>query len=111
MNTRDLHRQRLMKPAKRTRAEQAVTATQDSKCQQRPTRTINATAHTGEPSRSFKMQFQYEEAARYRSQQLREQAERARFLKDAQLAQRMRQQGESSARRARRALAGLMFGN
>ncbi|GAA2003853.1 hypothetical protein GCM10009838_82580 [Catenulispora subtropica] len=52
------------------------------------------------------MLFQYEEAARYRSQELRDQAERQRFLKEAN---RLRRQSERGARRARRSLAGLFL--
>ena len=74
------------------------------------TKTITETAHTGDPARSFEMLFQYEEAARYRSQQLQDQADQARLLRDARLAQRMRSQSETGARRARRALAGLFLG-
>jgi len=73
-------------------------------------KTITETAHTGDPARSFKMLFQYEEAARYRSQEMRDQADQSRLLRDARLAQRMRNQSETGARRARRALAGLFLG-
>ncbi|MFD0631164.1 hypothetical protein [Catenulispora yoronensis] len=52
------------------------------------------------------MLFQYEEAARYRSQELRDEAERVRFAKEAS---RLRRQGERGARRARRGLAGLFL--
>ena len=74
------------------------------------TKTITETAHTGDPARSFKMLFQYEEAARYRSQEMRDQADQSRLLRDARLAERMRSQSENGARRARRALAGLFLG-
>ena len=49
------------------------------------------------------MLFQYEEAARYRSQDLRDQAERLRLRREAS---RLRKE---SGRRARRTLAGLFL--
>jgi hypothetical protein len=56
------------------------------------------------------MQLQFEEAARYRSQDLRDEAERHRMYREARLGRRMLSQGESGARRARRALAGMFLG-
>jgi len=106
MNTRGLSRQRLIRPVHRaivtTDGAQQVLATS---AEQYPKK-ISATAETGDPTRSFKMLFQYEEAARYRSQEMRDQAERLRFAREAQ---RLRRQSEKSARRARRSLAGLFL--
>jgi hypothetical protein len=117
MNTNDLTRQRLLKTRKRptgTRPQSSelndAQYPQYPQYQQNPNQAITETAHTGDPSRSFKMLFQYEEAARYRSQQLLDQADQARLLRDARLAQRMRNQSETGARRARRVLAGLFLG-
>jgi hypothetical protein len=106
MNTRGLSRQRLIRPARRaivtTDGTQQALATS---AEQYPKK-ISATAETGDPTRSFKMLFQYEEAARYRSQEMRDHAERQRFAREAQ---RLRRQSEQSARRARRSLAGLFL--
>lgn len=66
-------------------------------------RKISATAETGDPTRSFQMLFQYEEAARYRSQELRDQADRQRLRREASRLSR------ESGRRARRTLAGLFL--
>ena len=82
-------------------AEHAQRIQQDTQFQQYP-RQISATAETGDPTRSFQMLFQYEEAARYRSQELLEQAERQRMLREAS---RLRKE----SRRARRTLAGLFL--
>jgi hypothetical protein len=101
MNTHDLPRQRMLQKT----GHRAVTpqqASQDTQSKQYP-RQISATAETGDPTRSFKMLFQYEEAARYRSQDLRLEAERMRLLREAT---RLRRQ---SARRARRTLAGMFL--
>ena len=107
MNTDVLPRQRFTKVAK----HDVLSAASQQQDKQDPRYTnIEATAHTGEPSRSFKMSFQYEEAARYRSQDMREQADQARRVREARLAQRMRRGTESGARRARRTLAGLLLG-
>jgi hypothetical protein len=109
MNTKVLPRQKFTKVGNGTRHDVVSAASQQDK--QDPEYTnIEATAHTGEPSRSFKMSFQYEEAARYRSQNLHEQAHLARLEREARLAQRMRRGTESGARRARRTLAGLLLG-
>ena len=105
MNTHGLNRQRLIKPATTRRAPRPLADTSDTHHQHYP-KQISATAETGDPTRSFKMLFQYEEAARYRSQELREEAERRRFLREAQ---RLRRQSEQGARRARRSLAGLFL--
>ena len=101
MNTHGLNRQRMIEQAGR-RAATPLVGTQDKQDEQYP-RTISATAETGDPTRSFKMLFQYEEAARYRSQELRDDAERQRLLREAL---RARRQG---ARRARRTLAGMFL--
>jgi hypothetical protein len=113
MNTKTLTRQRLLDTGKRTRPmseAQYENGTQHPRYQQDQNKAITETAHTGDPSRSFKMLFQYEEAARYRSQEMQDQADQARLLREARLAQRMRHQSENGARRARRALAGLFLG-
>ena len=113
MNTNDLTRQQLLKTSKRPTGVRTQNDKQDQhypQYQQNPHQAITETAHTGDPSRSFKMLFQYEEAARYRSQEMFDQADQARLIRDARLAQRMRMQSESGARRARRALAGLFLG-
>ena len=113
MNTKDLTRQQLRKTRKRP---SGVAPQSDKQNQHYPQyqrnqhQAITETAHTGDPSRSFKMLFQYEEAARYRSQELHDQADQARLIRDARLAQRVRSQSETGARRARRALAGLFLG-
>lgn len=107
MNTRNLQRQRTTKPVKRDDRPHLLSTKQDLRNPK--THTIEATAHTGEPARSFRMSFQYEEAARFRSQDLREQAARDRLVREARAAQRVRRQTESSARRARRTLAGLLL--
>ena len=106
MNTRGLSRQRLIRPVHRSGG--TVDGTQEqrrSSAKQYPMK-ISATAETGDPTRSFKMLFQYEEAARYRSQELREEAERARLAKEAS---RLRRHSEQGARRARRSLASLFL--
>lgn len=101
MSAHGLPRQRMLhNPGHR--AEKAQQAQQDMKFEQYP-RQISATAETGDPTRSFQMLFQYEEAARYRSQELRDQAERQRLLREAS---RLRKE---SGRRARRTLAGLFL--
>jgi len=101
MNTHGLNRQRMIEQAGR-RAATPLVDTHDTQNQQYPEQ-ISATAETGDPTRSFKMLFQYEEAARYRSQELRDDAERQRLLREAL---RARRQG---ARRARRTLAGMFL--
>jgi hypothetical protein len=109
MNTRGLSRQRLIRPAHRHgAATEGPQEVRDSVKQYRKTypKTMRPTAETGDPTRSFKMLFQYEEAARYRSQELRDEAERIRFAKEAS---RLRRQSEQGARRARRGLAGLFL--
>ncbi|GAA2032598.1 hypothetical protein GCM10009839_35990 [Catenulispora yoronensis] len=106
MNTRGLSRQRLIRPAHRPgTATDGGEVQRDRTAKQYPKK-ISATAETGDPTRSFQMLFQYEEAARYRSQELRDEAERVRFAKEAS---RLRRQGERGARRARRGLAGLFL--
>jgi len=101
MSTHGLPRQRMLhNPG--GRAENPQQAQQDTQFQQYP-RQISATAETGDPTRSFQMLFQYEEAARYRSQELRDQAERQRLRREAS---RLRRE---SGRRARRTLAGLFL--
>ncbi|MBW8805696.1 MAG: hypothetical protein JF587_17880 [Catenulisporales bacterium] len=106
MNTRGLSRQRLIRPAHRAIVTTDGTREALTPSAQQYPKKISATAETGDPTRSFKMLFQYEEAARYRSQEMRDQAERLRFAREAQ---RLRRQGEQSARRARRSLAGLFL--
>ncbi|MBS2535232.1 hypothetical protein KGQ20_20930 [Catenulispora sp. NF23] len=101
MNTHGLPRQQMLQKSGH-RAENPQLIQQDTQFQQYP-RQISATAETGDPTRSFKMLFQYEEAARYRSQELRDQAERQRFLREAS---RLRKQ---STRRARRTFAGMFL--
>jgi hypothetical protein len=108
MNTKTLMR-RQPRPKSAARNVNDVHHRQHRQDQNR-TKTITETAHTGDPARSFKMLFQYEEAARYRSQEMQDQADQSRLLRDARLAQRMRSQSETGARRARRALAGLFLG-
>ncbi|MEY9925585.1 hypothetical protein ABH926_000205 [Catenulispora sp. GP43] len=101
MSTHGLPRQSMLQgPGHRVGEERQ--AQQDMKFEQYP-RQISATAETGDPTRSFQMLFQYEEAARYRSQELRDQAERQRLLREAS---RLRRE---SGRRARRTLAGLFL--
>lgn len=115
MNTKTLARQRLLDTGKRsgvrlTSEAQYQNGLNHPQYRQDKNKAITETAHTGDPSRSFKMLFQYEEAARYRSQEMHDQADQARVLREARLAQRMRHQSENGARRARRALAGLFLG-
>jgi hypothetical protein len=117
MNTKTLTRQRLLTTRKRSTGARLNSEAQYRHGLQYPqyqnhdkNEAITETAHTGDPSRSFKMLFQYEEAARYRSQTMRDDADKSRLLREARLAQRMRDQGETGARRARRALAGLFLG-
>ena len=100
MSTHGLPRQHMLLSSGR-RAEDAQPQ-QDTQFEQYPRR-ISATAETGDPTRSFQMLFQYEEAARYRSQELRDEAERLRFRREAN---RLRKQ---SAQRARRTLAGMFL--
>ncbi|NUR30534.1 MAG: hypothetical protein HOV83_32555 [Catenulispora sp.] len=106
MNTRGLSRQRLIRPARRPGTAPHGTQEQSGTTVKQYPKTISATAETGDPTRSFKMLFQYEEAARYRSQELRDEAERVRYVKEAS---RLRRQSEQGARRARRGLAGLFL--
>jgi hypothetical protein len=82
-------------------AENPQQAQQDLQFEQYP-RQISATAETGDPTRSFQMLFQYEEAARYRSQELRAEADRLRLQRQAS---RLRRQSG----RARRTLAGMFL--
>jgi hypothetical protein len=101
MSTHGLPRQHLLhRPG--GDAENPQQIQQDTQFQQYP-RQISATAETGDPTRSFQMLFQYEEAARYRSQDLRERAKRQRLRREAT---RLHKQG---ARRARRTLAGMFL--
>ena len=102
MNTRGLSRQRLIRPARRSGTAPHGTQEQSGTTAKQYPKKISATAETGDPTRSFQMLFQYEEAARYRSQQLLEQAERQRMLREAS---RLRRE----SRRARRTLAGLFL--
>jgi len=106
MNTKTLMRQQ----PRPKREENDQNGPQYPRYPHHQNKTITETAHTGDPSRSFKMLFQYEEAARYRSQEMRDDADQARLLREARLHQRMRSQSENGARRARRALAGLFLG-
>lgn len=106
MNTNGLPRQKNIKAVGRN----PLTPASQQYLNDPQVRDIEATAHTGEPTRSFKMSFQYEEAARYRSQQLRDEADLSRTVREARLAQRMRRQTESGARRARRTLASMLLG-
>jgi hypothetical protein len=100
MSTHGLPRQHMLQsPGRRAENPQPQ---QDTQFEQYPRR-ISATAETGDPTRSFQMLFQYEEAARYRSQEMLEQAERQRLRREAT---RLRKQ---SARRARRTLAGMFL--
>lgn len=99
MSAHGLPRQQMPHRAGRAATPQRIE--QDTQFQQYP-KQISATAETGDPTRSFQMLFQYEEAARYRSQQLLEQAERQRMLREAS---RLRRE----SRRARRTLAGLFL--
>jgi hypothetical protein len=101
MSTHGLPRQHLLHHSGRD-AGHPQQIQQDKQFQQYP-RQISATAETGDPTRSFQMLFQYEEAARYRSQELRDEAERRRFRREAD---RLRKQ---SALRARRTLAGMFL--
>jgi hypothetical protein len=109
MNSTGLSRQRLIRPAHRpgtaTDGTQERRGTTAKQSKQYP-KTMTATAETGDPTRSFKMLFQYEEAARYRSQEMRDHAERVRLAKEAS---RLRRQSERGARAARRSLAGLFL--
>jgi hypothetical protein len=100
MSVHGLPRQQMLQNSGR-RAETPQLIEQDTQFQQYP-KQISATAETGDPTRSFQMLFQYEEAARYRSQELLEQAERQRMLREAS---RLRKE----SRRARRTLAGLFL--
>ncbi|WP_194906875.1 hypothetical protein [Catenulispora rubra] len=101
MSVHGLPRQRMLQnPGRRAASPQQ--AQQDTQFEQYP-RQISATAETGDPTRSFKMLFQYEEAARYRSQELRDQADRQRLLREAS---RLRRE---SGRRTRRTLAGMFL--
>lgn len=106
MNTRGLSRQRLIRPARRSGTAPHGTQEQSSGTTAKQYPKISPTAETGDPTRSFKMLFQYEEAARYRSQELRDEAERMRFAKEAS---RLRRQSEQGARRARRSLASFFL--
>ena len=108
MSAHGLPRRQMLHQAGR-RAASPQQIEQDKQVQQYP-KQISATAETGDPTRSFKMLFQYEEAARYRSQEMQDQASQARLIREARLAERMRHQSENGARRARRALAGLFLG-
>ena len=100
MSAHGLPRQQMLHESGR-RAATARPSEQDTQFQQYP-KQISATAETGDPTRSFQMLFQYEEAARYRSQELIDQAERQRMLREAS---RLRRE----SRRARRTLAGLFL--
>lgn len=101
MSAHGLPRRQMLHQAGR-RAASPQQIEQDKQVQQYP-KQISATAETGDPTRSFQMLFQYEEAARYRSQELLEQAERRRLRREAG---RLRKE---SGRRARRTLAGLFL--
>jgi hypothetical protein len=101
MSAHGLPRQQMLQGSGH-RAEFPRLIQQDEQFQQYP-RQISATAETGDPTRSFQMLFQYEEAARYRSRELLEEAEQRRFLRDAA---RLHKQ---SARRARRTFAGMFL--
>ena len=106
MNSRTLSRQRLIRPAHRPGpATEGAKEQRGTTAKQYPKK-MTATAETGDPTRSFKMLFQYEEAARYRSQEMRDHAERVRLTKEAS---RLRRQSERGARAARRSLAGLFL--
>jgi hypothetical protein len=100
MSSHGLPRQQMLQKTGR-RAATPQLIEQDTQFQQYP-KQISATAETGDPTRSFQMLFQYEEAARYRSQELIDQAERQRMLREAS---RLRKE----SRRARRTLAGLFL--
>jgi hypothetical protein len=110
MNTHDLARAQLLRRRGGTVPKRRTDARDRQYTMNNPIRQTTATADTRDPARSFEMLTQNEEAARYRSQDLRAEAERLRLRRDARLAQRMYQQGESGARRARRALAGIFLG-
>jgi hypothetical protein len=101
MSVHGLPRQQMLQNSGR-RAETPQLIEQDTQFQQYP-KQISATAETGDPTRSFQMLFQYEEAARYRSQEMRDQAERQRFRNEANRLRR------HSARRARRTFAGMFL--
>lgn len=101
MSAHGLPRRQMLHQAGR-RAASPQQIEQDKQVQQYP-KQISATAETGDPTRSFQMLFQYEEAARYRSQELLEQADRQRLRREAS---RLRKE---SGRRARRTLAGLFL--
>ena len=105
MNSKGLSRQRLIRPARRPGTATDGTQEQRTTTKQYP-KTMKPTAETGDPTRSFKMLFQYEEAARYRSQEMRDHAERVRLCKEAS---RLRKQSERGVRSARRSLAGLFL--
>jgi hypothetical protein len=111
MNTHDLGRGQLAR-RRGTPAPRYGTSVRKHRknAMNNPIQQMSATADTRDPARSFKMLTQNEEAARYRSQDLRDEAERVRLRREARLAQRMYRQGESGARRARRALAGMFLG-
>jgi hypothetical protein len=111
MNTHDLGRGQLAK-RRGTPAPRRGTSVRDHQkyAMDNPIKQMSATADTRDPARSFEMLTQNEEAARYRSQDLRDEAERMRLRREARLAQRMYRQGETGARRARRALAGMFLG-
>jgi len=100
MNSHGLPRQHTQRrPGRPTVNPQSEQSTQ---FEQYPTQ-ISATAETGDPTRSFQMLFQYEEAARYRSQELLHEAERHRLRREASRLSR------ESGRRTRRTLAGMFL--
>jgi len=100
MNTHGLPRQHMLaSPGREVLNPQSE---QDKQFEQYPTE-ISATAETGDPTRSFQMLFQYEEAARYRSQELLDEAERHRLRRQAT------RLGRESGRRTRRTLAGMFL--
>ena len=102
MSVHGLPRQhRLQSPGRARRAENPQLTEQYTQVQQYP-KQISATAETGDPTRSFQMLFQYEEAARYRSQELLDEAERQRMRREAGRVRR-------ESRRARRTLAGMFL--
>lgn len=110
MNTHDLGRAQLAKRRGTPTPKRGPAPRTTKYAMNDPIQKMSATADTRDPARSFKMLVQNEEAARYRSQDLRDEAERLRLRREARLAQRVYRQGETGARRARRALAGMFLG-
>ncbi|NUR58257.1 MAG: hypothetical protein HOV87_06115 [Catenulispora sp.] len=106
MNSKSLSRQRLIRPASRPGTATDGTQEQRGSTAKQYPKNVKPTAETGDPTRSFQMLFQYEEAARYRSQEMRDHAEHVRLCKEAS---RLRKQSERGVRSARRSLAGLFL--